>query len=162
MLEGGIRMSYVIRLATENDLLPIVQLIQKGKLNTAGIEQAIQHFLVVENEESGELIGTAGLEVVAGGVGLLRSLLLTPQAPAKLGMDLIHILLYMAAEKGIAHIYLVTRTAPAFFQGYGFSSVRWRDVPQSVRESAHFKQQESTGAAVMVYKTKLLQQAQEQ
>lgn len=146
-------MNHVVRMAGYPDVESIVKLLKKGKLNVTGIEQHIENFLVVEQTEPQQIVGTAGLEVVGKDCGLLRSLAIdSTSLDAKVGMELVRILLAHAIlQKGIHEIYLLTRS-PIFFEFFGFKEVKGEDVPNIIKQSPHFKQTESVLSTVMVYK----------
>jgi amino-acid N-acetyltransferase len=148
-------MSIVIRLAAKKDIAEIVKLLKKGKLNAEGVEQHVDHFIVVEKEETSELIGTAGLEVFPDGCGLLRSLVVAETAPSRLGMDLIRILLQLADKQELREIYLLTRTSQSVFELVGFEQASWSSLPEQVRGSAHVQRVDPNISTVMVYKENL-------
>ncbi len=145
-------MNMVVRMATDQDQDRIVKLLKKGKLNSAGIEEHIVHFLVVEHQDHQEIVGTAGLEMVEERVGLLRSLALdSAWLDVQAGMELVRILLSFAVQKGLQEIYLLTRSA-SFFHFFGFQAVNEDAIPAVIKASSHFQQHQPGLSTVMVYK----------
>lgn len=145
-------MNLAVRVAKKNDLEAIVNLLKKGKLNVEGIEAHLEHFIVVENPDGEQIVGTAGLEVFGDQYGLLRSLAVEPAFfNEKIGVELLGILLSSAGQKGLQEVYLLTRSAP-FFQFCGFQEVGWEDIPKEVKSSTHFQQYSPGLSTAMVYK----------
>lgn len=145
-------MDHIIRMAGHQDLDSIVKLLKKGKLNVEGLEKHIENFLVVEQQDSQRIVGTAGLEVIEDKYGLLRSLVIDPVClDATAGMELVRILLAFSIQKGIQEIYFITRST-GFFEFFGCTEVDGADVPYSVQRSQHYQQSKSDLSTVMVYK----------
>ena len=59
-----------LRTARSADLTEVLALLGRAQLPTAGVAEALSHFVVAESE--GKLVGVAGLEVY-GASALLRS-----------------------------------------------------------------------------------------
>lgn len=145
-------MGLAVRVAGKKDIHAIVNLLKKGKLNVEGIEAHLDHFLVVEELGSQQVVGTAGLEILGNQYGLLRSLAVEPAFfDEKVGWELLRILLSRAGKQGLQEIYLLTRSAP-FFQFCGFKEVEWEDIPSQVKASTHFQQYTPSLSTAMVYK----------
>lgn len=145
-------MSKIVRTAVNRDVDDIVKLLKKGKLNSEGIEEHFEHFIVVEDVEEQQIVGTAGMEVIDTQYGLFRSLALdSNRLDAKVGMELVRILLTSAQQKGLQEIYLLTRSAP-FFHLFGFKEAIYEEIPCSVKDSPHFRQADLELSTVMVYK----------
>lgn len=143
----------VVRVARPEDASSIAKLLEKGNLNATGIEEHIDHFLVVEQAGANRIVGAAGLELRDEKRGLLRSLAIdsTYLEARVAGLELTRILLAFAAKKGLREIYLVTKT-PAFFDLFGFETMEAEDAPESIQQSAHFQQIKNEFSTVMVYK----------
>lgn len=145
-------MDHIIRMAGHQDLDSIVKLLKKGKLNVEGLEKHIENFIVVEQQESQRIVGTAGLEVIEDKYGLLRSLVIDPAClDATAGMELLRILLAFSIQKGIQEIYFITLST-GFFEFFGCKKIDGVDVPYSVQRSQHYQQTKSDLSTVMVYK----------
>ncbi|WP_062052035.1 hypothetical protein [Bacillus sp. JCM 19034] len=136
-------MAMIVRKAKQEDLLQVQRLVAKAGLRDEGIEHIIEHFLVVENE-SKQLIGTVGIEVYKE-VGLLRSLVLqSAEWDAKLSFDFLQLTLRYAEERKLHAVYLCAKSTSALFHQIGFREVARKDVPEVIRESAHFQNQDET------------------
>jgi len=145
-------MEHIIRMACQQDLDSIVKLLNKGKLNVEGLENHIENFLVVEQQDSGRIVGTAGLEIIEEKYGLLRSLVIDPAClDATAGLELVRILLAFSIQKGIQEVYFITRSS-GIFEFYGCKEIDGVDVPRSVQRSQHYQQSKSDLSTVMVYK----------
>ncbi|RXT08689.1 GNAT family N-acetyltransferase [Ammoniphilus sp. CFH 90114] len=145
-------MSLVMRVARKNDVEQMVELLKKGKLNVEGIEDHLDHFLVVEDSNSQRVVGTAGLEVLGDQYGLLRSLAVEPAFfNESVGWELLRVLLSLAGKKGLLEVYLLTRSS-SFFQLCGFTEIDWEDIPGEVKSSTHFQQYTPSLSTAMVYK----------
>jgi amino-acid N-acetyltransferase len=144
-------MSIVVRMAEPGDLQSIVKLLNQGKLNSEGIENLVDNFMIVENVDTGEMVGTAGLEMLGGRYGLLRSLTVKEESySTNIVLGLIKILLQVAAGKGVERIFLFTKSTP-FFELLGFEPIEREQVPGEIQQSTHFKQNKPELSTVMVY-----------
>lgn len=131
-------MSIVVRKAEEKDLLLIQRLVAKAGLREDGIEQHIERFLVVSNEED-KLIGTVGVEKYNSD-GLLRSLVLdSPIWNARLSLEFLQLVLNYAEEQEIETVYLCSKGTNSLFHQLGFRQVGEEEVPEAVRKSSHFR-----------------------
>ena len=137
-------MSIIIRIATENDVPRIKQLLQRTKLNKEGIEKNYEMFLVVEEDQSKRMIATAGIEQFgpSSEIGFLRSLVIESESwRSMIGLDLMIIIRQFAKQKGCKELYLLTNpVSRPFFEHLQFESVDYNEVPKEVRNSRHFKQ----------------------
>ena len=98
--------------------------------------QVPDYFVIAEL--AGDVVGVVGLQL-AGGCGVLRSLLVTPACRGEgLGKLLVRRLEGLAAEVGVEHLYLLTETAPKFFQATGYQLFDRVEVPQEVADMAQF------------------------
>ncbi|HJV45249.1 MAG TPA: GNAT family N-acetyltransferase [Bacillota bacterium] len=144
-------MNTMIRMASIDDLDSIVKLLKQGKLDIEGIESNIQNFVVIENVENGEILGTAGFEQIDESCGLLRSLALKEEAWSEnLVLGLIRILLQLAVKKRIESIYLLTRST-TFFEMLGFEEVDYEDAARLIQQSTHFAQYQPEVSSIMAY-----------
>ena len=99
-----------------------------------------------------ELIGIIGIEVY-GKTGLLRSLAVAEeQRGYGLGRGLVTHAEEWAAESGIQSLWLLTETASAFFEKLGYTSTPRSSAPESIRQSAQFKDL-CPASAVLMTKT---------
>ncbi|MBO8172027.1 MAG: GNAT family N-acetyltransferase [Bacillaceae bacterium] len=144
-------MSIVVRLATQDDLETIRGLLRKGRLNTEGIDEHLDHFLVVEDVNHQKIVGTAGMEIW-GKHGLLRSLAMASESwNARVGLELVRIMLNFARKKQVQDLYLITASSYEFFQNLGFQPIGLEQVPDSLKTSSHFKQYQPEWMRIMVY-----------
>lgn len=88
--------------------------------------------------EAGALVGVAGLEIYDR-AGLLRSVAVAPSRQGTgLGQALVAERLQAARAQGLEAVYLLTTTAPAFFQRLGFVPARRDEVPAALAASPEF------------------------
>lgn len=132
-------MGIVIRIASENDLLPIQYLLAKAGLSKQGIEQNIDNFLVACAPNK-KIIGTVGIEPL-GADGLLRSLVISSESwNAKIGLNFIELAVAYGKQKGYQKLYLLTNTSLPFFEYVGFQILNETEIPENVKTSDHFSQ----------------------
>lgn len=125
----------------------IFSLLAEAGLTTAGIAEDLAHFFVARILS--EVAGVVGLEYY-GEYALLRSLAVAPAHRGKgLGRRLVAQALEAAAEQGAREVYLLTVTAPGFFERLSFTTTEREDVPAPVRESLEFREVCPASAVVM-------------
>jgi N-acetylglutamate synthase-like GNAT family acetyltransferase len=84
------------------------------------------------------VVGVAGIEVY-GTDALLRSVAVADAVRNRgLGRDLVRNRLEAARTRGLRAVYLLTTTAPGFFEGLGFERVPRASAPASVQASEEF------------------------
>ena len=131
-------MGIVVRKAKEQDMLPIQRLIAKAGLRDEGIEQYIESFLVVEDEDQ-NLIGTVGIEQYETD-GLLRSLVLdSPIWTAQLSLEFLQLTLKYAEEQDMEMVYLCAKGTNALFRQLGFREIEKEEIPDQINSSPHFQ-----------------------
>ncbi|ASS73834.1 hypothetical protein CIG75_01825 [Tumebacillus algifaecis] len=136
-------MSIVIRKASQADRTSIQRLLLEAGLHAQGVDQAVDRFLLIEQEEEGghkTAIGTIGLEIVAGKYGLMRSLVIkNGPGTAQLGAELLRLFVAYVETMEIEQLYLLTQstTVPLFIH-IGFSTIERERVPHAVAQSPHF------------------------
>jgi amino-acid N-acetyltransferase len=85
------------------------------------------------------VIGAAGLETW-GDQGLLRSVVVAGRYRGSgIGKMLTESVLEAASEKGLSEVYLLTETAPDFFERFGFTHFERKNVKGDVLNSVEFK-----------------------
>ncbi|GAE27221.1 hypothetical protein JCM9140_3349 [Halalkalibacter wakoensis JCM 9140] len=140
-------MGIVVRKGEMRDMLPIQKLVAKAGLRDQGIEQYIESFLVVEDEEE-NMIGTVGVEQYEQ-YGLLRSLVLdSPIWNAKLSLEFLQLTLKYAEEQQIETVYLCAKGTNALFHQLGFREVEKDEVPKAIKNSEHFRKNANGDAKV--------------
>lgn len=93
-------------------------------------------------EESGEtrVVGVGGIERY-GSSGLLRSVVVEESMRSQgYGTVLCDRLEECAQSEGMQTLYLLTTTAPAFFEGRGYEEISRDDAPPRVQETAEFSE----------------------
>ncbi len=122
------------------------QLLSASGLPIGGLDDAE---LWYAKEEGGRIIGLAGLETW-GRQGLLRSVAVRKgRRKAGVGTSLVRRVISEARTKGIREVYLITETAPLFFERLGFSAVDRSRVTGDVLNPVEFKEACSETAPVM-------------
>lgn len=103
-------------------------------------------------DDSGELIGSGGLELY-GDSALLRSVAVKENSRGQeLGKKIVDDLVTQARNSKINNIFLLTETAKDFFTKKGFTIVPRDEVPAQVRSSSEFTHVCPTSAICMFYK----------
>lgn len=123
--------------ATKEDLPDVLALLRRCELLESGVVEAIESFWVARSAQA--LMGCAGLETY-GVFGLLRSVAVDePARRAGLGTQLVDCVAHAARERGLSQLFLLTTTAPAFFQRRGFHRVERAAFPEPVAQSWEFR-----------------------
>ncbi len=136
-----------LRTARSADLTEVLALLGRAQLPTAGVAEALSHFVVAESE--GRLVGVAGLEVY-GASALLRSVVVEDGwRGSGVGRSLIDRALGQARQAGIEDVFLLTTTAEHYFPRFGFSCVGRDVVTEEVRGSMEFQGACPSSAVVM-------------
>lgn len=129
---------------------PVVRrLLEAANLPTADITpHKLETFYAVEQE--GQVRGIVGLELY-GAAGLLRSLVVTPEARTQgAGSTLVAHAERVAAERGVTALYLLTTTAEAFFGRLGYLRQARDEAPEAIRQTAEFAGLCPSASAFMV------------
>lgn len=126
-----------VRPAAAADLAAVTALLRECDLPAAGVGDQFEDGYVVA-EQSGAIVGVAGLEVY-GGAGLLRSVAVAPAYRGRgIAAALVADRVGWGRARGLRAIYLLTTTAPSWFAQRSFVSVGRDDVPVSIRRSPEF------------------------
>lgn len=125
-----------IRRAEIEDQQRLKELLSTFKLPIAGLENT--KMWILEDKEN--MIGTAGLEMW-GKQGLLRSIAVSKNMHNRgCGTFLVNHIIKEAKKGGVEELFLLTTTAPAFFQKIGFKEIDRKHVMGSnITRSAEFK-----------------------
>lgn len=130
----------------------ILELLRKVHLPVQDISDAIQFFYYEEDER---IIACAGLET-HGSCGLLRSVAVAPERKNKgLGKMMVTTIIDYAKQKKIKDLFLLTTTAPLFFEKLGFTCVERTNVPEAIKHSTEFSSICPNSAIVMRKKVNL-------
>lgn len=127
----------VLRPAAPDDRAAVERLLVATDLPTEDLPPSLVHFFVALDGD--QLVGVAGLER-RGEAALLRSFAVVPaQRGRGIAGRLYRALLDEAARLDLHDAYLLTTTAQALFQHWGFSVVPWDKAPPAVRETPQFQ-----------------------
>jgi amino-acid N-acetyltransferase len=136
-----------LRSAGSADLPAVLALLSRANLPTAGVADALPHFVLAESEA--ELVGAAGLELY-GESALLRSVAVEESwRGSGVGQTLIERALEITREHGIKDVFLLTTTAEHYFPRFGFVCVSRDSVAEGVQASAEFRGACPASATVM-------------
>jgi amino-acid N-acetyltransferase len=137
-----------VRAAREEDLPALDALLAQADLPTEGVSDFFPANYAVA-ELNGILVGAAGVEQY-GRFGLLRSAVVAADARGSgLGARLIDERLGWSTARGITDLYLLTKTAPRFFEKFGFAQVDRSAVPSEVQNAPEFTSVCPSTATVM-------------
>jgi amino-acid N-acetyltransferase len=137
----------MLRAATAADLPAIERLLTDADLPLAGVARALPTFVVAE--DSGNLVGAAGLEL-CGNDALLRSVVVVPAWQSRgLGRSLVSRVIAEAEARHLHALYLLTTTAEHYFPAFGFERTTRDAVPESVRATEEFQTACPASATVM-------------
>ena len=131
-------MTHRCETAKPRDLGRVLELLRHEKLPDVGVVEQFGHFLVVRDDA--ELIGVCGIEV-HGEYGLLRSVAVDPSyRDGGVGDCLVRGAFDLATGKlHLKALYLLTTTAQAYFERYGFHVCPRDEAPAEIRESWEFR-----------------------
>jgi amino-acid N-acetyltransferase len=136
-----------LRSAEAMDLHEVLELLGRSGLPSAGVGDALPHFVIAENE--GQLVGVVGLELY-GSSALLRSAAVEESwRGTGIGRTLVERALDLAREQGIEDVFLLTTTAEHYFPRFGFACVSRDSVADAVKASVEFKEACPASATVM-------------
>ncbi|WP_264739859.1 hypothetical protein [Cytobacillus firmus] len=129
----------VVRCADASDVENLASFLESANLSTDGIREAIEYFLIMEND-SGDIKATLGIEP-HGKIGLLRSLVMTSTASEKDLFILFEQILMLARDRDMESLYLASnkRNSLAFFSLLGFKQEETARLPEVLFESEHVK-----------------------
>ena len=140
-------MSPTIGPAVPTDVPAILDLIDRSKLPSAGLEEHVGSTLVARDGD--RIVGTAALELY-GGSALLRSVAVAGELRGQgLGQALTAAALDLARRRGARTVYLLTETAAQFFPKLGFRPISRGDVDPAVLRSTEFTTACPASARVM-------------
>ncbi len=130
------KMSIEMRLATPVDLGTIHELLTDAGLPLEGVAENLHNVFL--GEVGPLIVATAGVELYAE-VGLVRSVAVrSGHRGTGHGTRIVETVLQRAKSKGVREFYLLTTTAPDFFQACGFQSVDRDDAPAAIQTTREF------------------------
>ncbi len=114
----------------------LIQLLQAESLPVDDLPASLDHFFVAQDKD--QVIGAIGLELY-GGCGLLRSMVVQPAYRSQhIAACLVQQLEQYAKNLGIDVMYLLTETAPGYFERKGYQRIARDEVPEQLRASSEF------------------------
>jgi amino-acid N-acetyltransferase len=135
------------RVATQQDLGAIEQLLASSHLPLDGVSDALCRFLVAEVQ--GRIVGVVGMEA-CGRYGLLRSTAVASDWRNRgIARRLVERIIAEAEARDFRALYLLTTTAEAYFPSFGFRTTTREAVPEMVRATAEFQGACPASATVM-------------
>ncbi|MBO0343487.1 arsenic resistance N-acetyltransferase ArsN2 [Flagellimonas profundi] len=127
----------IITESTEKDTREIRNLLISENLPVKDIRYGTITFWVLKNQQ--ELVGVIGLETF-NKFGLLRSLAVKKDFKNQgFGSKLIEHVIKHSSKQKIQTLYLLTTTAEQLFKKLGFKLVQRTDCPDSIKNTAEFK-----------------------
>lgn len=129
----------IVRCAQAGDKEKLISFLEKANLGTAGVEESIDYFLLLEDEK-GQVQATLGIEPL-GEHGLLRSLAVTPKTGENELLFIFEEMFKLAREKELKSLFLATNkhTSLSFFTVLGFEKEEKENLPQVLFNSDHVK-----------------------
>ncbi|HEY8928298.1 MAG TPA: arsenic resistance N-acetyltransferase ArsN2 [Mucilaginibacter sp.] len=125
----------------------VVELLSAEKLPVADLPETLENFIVAIADA--EVIGVAGFEVY-GNYGLLRSVAVRSDFRSKgIAGNLLRKIDELSSLKGLTGLYLLTETAPDYFERKGFQKIGRDEVPDIVKQSSEFSHVCPVSAIVM-------------
>ena len=119
------------------ELQQLEQLLHAGGLPSDDIAAQVRNFYAVFDAR--RLVAAGGLEP-AEDYALLRSLVVDPAYRGRgLARQLCDFLLRRARRRQCRAVYLLTETAPAYFERLGFESVARTGVPAAIAATRQFE-----------------------
>lgn len=114
----------------------IVELLAAENLPVADLPDTLDNFIVAIQD--GNVVGVGGVEVY-GYYGLLRSLAVHPDHRGTgIAGKLLARLDNISKKNGLSALYLLTETAPAYFERKKYSKIKREEVPVEVQQSSEF------------------------
>ena len=133
--------------AKEDQRQSIISLLQSEKLPAEDLPVSLDNFLVAL--EGDEVVAAIGLEQLAN-CGLLRSMVVNKEHRNRsIASGLVKELESDALVLGINCIYLLTETAPLYFERKGYKTVKRDETPEAIKASSEFKNVCPVSAIVM-------------
>jgi len=144
----GHRLVLTISEGRPSDLDEVLALLAASGLQADGVHEHIADFLVAR--EDSRVIAVAALEDY-GVAGLLRSVAVArDRRDWGLGRYLTHTIIERSGQRGHAALYLLTDTAQAYFERFGFRPLERSAVRPAVLASVQFQEESCKSSVVMV------------
>ena len=119
------------------DLKQIEQLLKEEGLCYEDISDHEDDFVIVRNNDG--IVGFYAIEKYPP-YGLLRSVVVASSMRGSgVGQKLVEQAKWIAGEIGIRELFLLTESAPDFFEKLGFERTERKSAPPSIQETVEFK-----------------------
>ncbi|WP_276347925.1 arsenic resistance N-acetyltransferase ArsN2 [Daejeonella sp. JGW-45] len=136
-----------MKIEQASDRESIVALLASQKLPVEDLPEMLNSFLIARTND--QLAGVVGLETY-GDFALLRSLVVHPEFRGQgIADQLIRNIESHASSKGLKEIYLLTETAPEYFDRRAYLRITRNEVPEEVQQSSEFSHVCPQSATVM-------------
>jgi amino-acid N-acetyltransferase len=123
--------------ATSSQRQVIINLLQTEKLPVEDLPRSVDNFFVAM--DGNKVIGAIGLEIY-GDSALLRSMVVDKEYRNKnIASQLVDQLEKYAVTKSIHCLYLLTETAPQYFEKKNYQRIARSEVPKEVQTSSEFR-----------------------
>ena len=133
--------------ASDNHRSLVIALLQAEKLPVEDLPASLDNFFVALNED--KVIGAIGLEQY-GNNGLLRSMVVSKEHRNKnIASSLVEKLENYGSTLGVSAMYLLTETAPGYFEKKGYQKINREEVPAALQASSEFSHVCPVSAIVM-------------
>jgi amino-acid N-acetyltransferase len=133
--------------AKEDQRQSIISLLQAEKLPTEDLPASLNNFFVALKDDG--VVAAIGLEQY-GNCGLLRSMVVNKEhRNNSIASALVKELENASIALGIDCIYLLTETAPLYFERKGYRTVTRDETPEAIKASSEFRNVCPVSAIVM-------------
>lgn len=122
--------------ATDDHRALVIALLQSEKLPVEDLPASLDNFFLARHDD--EIAGAIGLEQYES-YALLRSMVVSKEYRNNhIASRLVEHLEDYGRSLGINTMYLLTETAPAYFEKKGYQKINRDDVPAPVKASSEF------------------------
>jgi amino-acid N-acetyltransferase len=129
--------NFEFKKSNQQDITTVKALLMQSDLPFEDIDDHFEHFIVATDNNS--LTGVIGLEHYSS-IGLLRSLAVEPgHRNSGAGTNLVNEMIAYSRSLCIQELYLLTTTAAAFFEKFGFIKIDRNNVPVEIKATMEFK-----------------------
>ena len=134
--KDGVRLPAGLRPAASGDLDAVLTLLRSAKLPETGVAESFHDFVVATRGDT--VVGAGGLEI-AGNDALLRSVVVHPdERGTGTGQAITARLIADARARGLDSVWLLTETAPTFFERFGFRTSERSGASAELRATDEF------------------------
>jgi amino-acid N-acetyltransferase len=142
-------MTATIRVATPDEWDAIKHLLAQAGLPTDDLSNFARPYFIVCAEDT-QIKGVIALEPLASQCGMLRSLVVAPDARSqRIGHVLVESVEALARSQQMAEVFLLTTSADGFFSRMGYERLARESAPECVKAHAQFRTLCPASAVVM-------------